>query len=170
MKIIPPSAFVTMTWKNGGGITHEILKEERGGKLLWRLSIAEVASDGPFSLFPSLSRILTVIDGAGLELTAPGRVIKALPLRPVSFSGDWPIASKRIAGNVRDFNVIFDAAAVSASVAVHDGLKAASPTQFILALEDGSANGQSISAHSLVLPDGLVSITGRCLQVIVQER
>jgi environmental stress-induced protein Ves len=66
MKIIPPSAFVTMPWKNGGGITHEILKQEHGGKLLWRLSIAEVASDGPFSLFPGLSRILTVIEGARL--------------------------------------------------------------------------------------------------------
>jgi uncharacterized protein len=172
MRIIPPSEFKAMPWKNGGGITHEILKEERDGKLLWRLSIAEVASDGPFSLFPGLSRILTVIEGEGLELTAPDRVLHALPLHPAAFPGDLAITSKRIDGDVRDFNVIFDDNIVAADVTVHDGLKITtsnSVTRFMLALENGTANGQRISAQSLVVPDKPTEITGRCLQVIFRK-
>jgi environmental stress-induced protein Ves len=172
MRIIPPSEFKVMPWKNGGGITHEILKEERDGKLLWRLSIAEVASDGPFSLFPGLSRILTVIEGEGLELTAPDRVLYALPLHPVSFPGDLTITSKRIGGDVRDFNVIFDGNIIGADVTVHDRLKITpnnSATRFVLALESGTANGQRISAQSLVVPDNPTEVTGRCLQVIFRK-
>jgi environmental stress-induced protein Ves len=172
MRIIPPSEFKTMPWKNGGGITHEILKEELDGKLLWRLSIAEVASDGPFSLFPGLSRILTVIEGDGLLLQAPDHALRALPFSPMAFSGDLPITSKRIGGDVRDFNVIFDAKIATTDVTIHDGLKVTASNgamRFILALENGTANDRNISAQSLVVPDGPVEIAGRCLQVIFRK-
>lgn len=116
MHIIPPSAFRTQPWKNGGGITHEIAREDRGGTLLWRLSIAEVASDGPFSAFPGLARILTVFEGAGLHLDTPAGRLAALPLVPLPFSGDLPVECRRIAGNVRDFNVIYDPSRIRATV------------------------------------------------------
>ncbi len=179
MRIIPPTEFKTMPWKNGGGITHEILKEEHGGKLLWRLSIAEVASDGPFSLFPGLSRILTIIDGNGLVLQAPDRALSALPFSPVVFSGDLPISSKRIGGNVRDFNVIFDAGAVAADLSVHAGrlplvLNAGESTkQFALVLGEASINGQVAPHLSLVqLGEGRVEVayTGHLLLVSIRKR
>ncbi len=78
MRIILASDFQTQPWKNGGGITHEIARKDDGNGLLWRLSIAEVASDGPFSAFTGLSRILTVIDGAGLWLDTPHGRLDAL--------------------------------------------------------------------------------------------
>lgn len=174
MRIIPPSAFAAMPWKNGGGITREILKEERGGRLLWRLSIAEVASDGPFSLFPGLSRILTVIEGKGLVLTAPNRELRALPLIPLAFSGDWPIVGKRIGGDVRDFNVIFDASAVDAEVTVHNPLRIAGrddAAHFILALGEAEVHGEAIAPHSLVaLEKAEVEIAGSCLLVTLRLR
>ena len=91
MLIKTPDTYTTMPWKNGGGITHEILKREDAGKLQWRLSIAEVASDGPFSIFAGLSRILTVFEGDGLTLHTPTDSLEALPLQPIAFSGDVPI-------------------------------------------------------------------------------
>lgn len=156
MRIIPPAEFKTMPWKNGGGITHEILKEERDGALLWRLSIAEVASDGAFSLFPGLSRILTVIEGEGLVLQAPGRELRALSLVPAAFSGDWPIAGKRIGGDVRDFNVIFDANSVVADLSVCTGglhlvLNAGESTkQFALVLGQAGIDGKVMPPLTLV--------------------
>lgn len=116
MRIFPPDVYVTQPWKNGGGVTHEIAREESDGALLWRLSIAEVASDGPFSSFPGLARILTVIEGAGLHLHTPEGRIDALPLAPVGFCGDTPVDCKRIAGAVHDFNVIYNPARLSARV------------------------------------------------------
>ncbi|MCY1127386.1 HutD family protein [Frigidibacter sp. RF13] len=116
MRLITADQFVTQPWKNGGGVTHEIAREDRDGQLLWRLSIAEVASDGPFSAFPGLTRILTVIAGAGLHLHTPEGCLEALPYTPVRFSGDTAIDSRLIDGPVRDFNLIWDAARLSATV------------------------------------------------------
>ncbi len=95
MDIIRRSQFQTVPWNNGGGITHEVAREDQDGKLLWRLSLAEVGRDGPFSLFPGLARILTVIDGPGMDLISPrGTLVHELPLlRPVYFSGDEELAA-----------------------------------------------------------------------------
>lgn len=118
MRIIPPAAFSRQPWKNGGGITHEITREADAAGLLWRLSIAEVGRDGPFSAFPGLARILTVIEGAGLHLdTAEGR-LDALPFAPLGFGGDLTIHCRLIAGPVRDFNLIHDPARTRARVLV----------------------------------------------------
>lgn len=116
MHLIAPDQFLTQPWKNGGGVTHEIARREEGGHLLWRLSIAEVATDGPFSSFPGLTRILTVIEGAGLYLHTPNIRLDALPLKPVRFAGDMTIDSRLIDGPVRDFNLIWDATRHDASV------------------------------------------------------
>lgn len=109
--------FLTTPWKNGGGITHEIARAGAGPDFLWRLSVAEVAQDGPFSPFPGLSRILTVIAGAGMRLVRPdGSHIAAPPDQPVAFSGDERLTGALIDGPCRDFNLIFDAARVSGAV------------------------------------------------------
>lgn len=110
MQIIRRSKFKTVPWKNGGGITHEVAKAKVKGQLLWRISFAEVASEGPFSLFPGLARILTVIDGEGMDLRdASGAIAHAvLPLKPVHFSGDEPLHGTLRAGQCLDFNLIYD--------------------------------------------------------------
>mgnify|MGYP003460576539 FL=1 len=120
-RVIPPAAFKTAPWRNGGGVTHEIAREDADGTLLWRISIAEVASDGPFSRFEGLTRILTVIEGAGLDLVTPDGVIAARPGVPVRFSGDIPVDCRLVAGAVRDLNVIFDARRIDAEVSVASG-------------------------------------------------
>lgn len=116
-RFIPKDQFVTTPWKNGGGVTHEIATDapEWG----WRLSIAEVARDGPFSRFDGMARILTVIKGAGLELHHAGGVIAARPMTPVAFSGE--IDCRRVAGLVHDFNVIYDPLRFLARVQILQG-------------------------------------------------
>ncbi|MGB3316912.1 MAG: HutD family protein [Albidovulum sp.] len=121
MRIIRPDAFATQQWKNGGGVTHEIARAEDESGLIWRLSMAEVASDGPFSAFPGLERILTVIDGAGLILETDGGPIAARPLDPVRFSGDLTIHGRLIGGKVRDLNLIYDPKRIDGAVRLVDG-------------------------------------------------
>lgn len=110
MDIIRRSQFQTVPWNNGGGITHEVAREDQDGKLLWRLSLAEVGRDGPFSLFPGLARILTVIDGVGMDLVSPrGTLAHELPpLVPVYFSGDEELEGRLRDGPCLDFNLIYD--------------------------------------------------------------
>ncbi|RYB07930.1 HutD family protein [Lichenibacterium ramalinae] len=100
-----------MPWKNGGGETTEILAHPAGAGLDafdWRISMARVAADGPFSAFPGIDRTLTVLDGAGLDLAIGG----AAPVRldpasgPLSFPADSPCHGRLVAGPVTDLNVM----------------------------------------------------------------
>jgi environmental stress-induced protein Ves len=96
-----------MPWKNGGGTTTEIWKAESpAGEMLWRLSIADVASDGPFSEFPGIDRWIMVISGNGMELTIDGMGTKRLDrlYQPLAFSGDATTTCRLLGGPIQDFN------------------------------------------------------------------
>ena len=69
MKHLAAAGYRRMPWKNGQGVTREIAREPAEGEdFLWRLSIAEVAASGDFSLFPGYDRTITLIEGAGMRL------------------------------------------------------------------------------------------------------
>src|SRR2546422_8818735 len=55
-----------MPWKNGLGVTTEILIEPSDatiGNFDWRLSMARIGADGPFASFPNIDRLLLVLEG-----------------------------------------------------------------------------------------------------------
>jgi uncharacterized protein len=106
-RVLRPSDYQRMPWKNGGGTTTEICKEiSRSGEILWRLSIADVASDGPFSEFPGIDRWIMVISGKGMELAIAGLGTERLdrPFEPLFFPGDAKTECRLIDGPIRDFN------------------------------------------------------------------
>lgn len=117
-RIMNANEFQTNPWKNGGGVTHEIARNAVGDAWDWRISIAEVGSDGPFSLFPGMTRILTVIDGMGIDLLSAQGALEARPSRPVQFSGDFDVTAKLVGGPVRNLNLIYDAKAIEPAVEV----------------------------------------------------
>ena len=121
LEILHLSDLPATSWKNGGGVTREITKAEDGQGLIWRISIADVDTDGPFSRFEGLTRILTVIAGVGMDLVCPGGTIKARWGEPVRFSGELPVTGRLTDGPIRDLNLIFDATRVSADVQLLDG-------------------------------------------------
>jgi uncharacterized protein len=108
MRIIRFTDLERTPWKNGGGMTREIAIARAGDALIWRLSIADVGGDGPFSKFEGLSRILTVIEGHGMELIGPSETLQADYAVPVSFSGALDIRSRLKTGPLRDFNLIYN--------------------------------------------------------------
>ena len=76
MRIIRPADLVRMPWKNGGGETTEIAVSPEGSGLDrfdWRVSMARIARNGPFSEFAEVDRTLAVLDGAGVRLAIAGR-------------------------------------------------------------------------------------------------
>jgi uncharacterized protein len=121
MRILKSQNFLRMPWKNGGGMTHEIARLGDGDDFLWRLSIADVAVSGAFSLFPKHQRILTVFEGHGIALRGVDEELLALPLQPQRFSGATQIDGVLVDGPCRDFNVIFDAQQFSCDVEVKTG-------------------------------------------------
>ena len=83
---------------------------------MWRLSIAEVDEDGPFSLFEGMARILTVIEGKGMVLESEDGILDAAYCKPTVFSGETKINSYLNNGPIRDFNVIYDPLQICAEV------------------------------------------------------
>lgn len=113
MKILRRDDYKVMPWKNGGGITTEIAVDPPdggfgGAGFTWRVSIADVATDGPFSKFAGYDRHIMLLDGKGMRLDTDesGPLDLALPYRPVAFSGDWTVTGKLADGPVRDFNLM----------------------------------------------------------------
>lgn len=97
-------------WKNGGGVTREIMAWPPGAgfdDFDWRLSMAEVRADGPFSSFPGVDRILAVLQGS-LRLTIEGRrALNVSPeTAPAAFPGDAAIYAVVEAGPVLDLNLM----------------------------------------------------------------
>lgn len=121
MRIIRQSELVETPWKNGGGITRDIATETHAGTLLWRLSMADVSIDGPFSNFVGLTRVLTVIRGEGLILRGPDGDFRADHAVPVVFDGGAPIVAELTKGPLRDFNLMYDTARCDADADVVRG-------------------------------------------------
>eukprot|EP00727_Mastigamoeba_balamuthi_P005014 m51a1_g14510 hypothetical protein (209) ;mRNA; f:830125-831008 len=112
-----PRDYRDMPWKNGGGVTRELLRLAHpsgdAGRFVARLSVATVASAGPFSAFPGVDRVLMILEGAGVALdfgAAPGvpEVTLDAPLKPVWFPGEAPVQCRLLGGAVRDFNLMTD--------------------------------------------------------------
>lgn len=108
-RILRPDSYQKMPWKNGGGTTTEIWKAVGpDGAVLWRISIADVAADGPFSEFPGIDRWIMMVEGKGMELNVAGLGVKRMekPFEPLAFSGDARTECKLIDGPIRDFNLM----------------------------------------------------------------
>ena len=107
MRVIAPSAYRTMPWKNGGGVTTEICVSPPSGVFDWRVSIATVNADGPFSTFTGYERHIMTLSGEGMMLDIQGRGKFILePLKPFSFSGDARVYGSLLQGTVLDFNLM----------------------------------------------------------------
>ncbi|MFJ4673233.1 HutD/Ves family protein [Kitasatospora purpeofusca] len=97
-------------WRNGGGVTREVAGYPAGSGLddfQWRVSLADVGSAGPFSAFPGVDRVITLVEGPGMALTVDGteHVVDA-PFRPFAFAGDAATDCRLLGGPLVDFNVM----------------------------------------------------------------
>ncbi len=116
-----------MPWRNGGGTTTELVVEPpsasasaSGERFHHRISIADVASDGPFSRFDGYDRFIMLVWGAGMTLDcgAHGRIELRAPFEPRAFSGDWDVVGTLVDGPVRDFNLMVDRTRATATLEV----------------------------------------------------
>lgn len=107
MRVIRPSEYRVMPWKNGGGVTTEIFANPPAGDFDWRVSIAAVNEDGPFSTFIGYERHIMTLAGEGMRLDVEGRGRFDLkPFKPFSFPGDVQVSGSVLNGPVLDFNLI----------------------------------------------------------------
>jgi environmental stress-induced protein Ves len=147
MRLLQASERKASPWKNGGGVTTEIAIHPAGAALDafdWRISLATVAVDGPFSIFPGIERTLTVLSGAGIDLAVEGLADVRLDSAslPYFFPGDAMAGARLVDGPIDDLNVMTRRGRVRHQV---ERLGLAAGTR-----------------QSVRLPSGVVFATGRC--------
>jgi environmental stress-induced protein Ves len=111
MKILRASTHKAMPWKNDGGETAEIAVFPEGASMQdfgWRVSMAKVTENGPFSLFPNIDRTLSILEGHSLTLTINDAEAEVLTKEsdPFAFAADIPVSSTLPDGEIRDLNVM----------------------------------------------------------------
>ncbi|MBA4799511.1 MAG: HutD family protein [Rhizobiales bacterium] len=100
-----------MPWKNGLGITREVISRpasDGSGGFDWRISLATVGASGPFSVFLGIERTIAVLQGDGMQLTVDGRREPSLLMAsaPFAFSGDAEVQADCLGGETLDLNVM----------------------------------------------------------------
>jgi environmental stress-induced protein Ves len=100
-----------MSWKNGKGETVEIAVFPPGASIDdfdWRISMATVAEDGSFSIFPGIDRTLAILDGNGMLLDVAGSspVLLTTASDPLAFPADIPVTARLQDGAITDLNVM----------------------------------------------------------------
>ena len=188
LRHLPAASLLRTRWKNGGGWTTELAIEPAKADLAsdfdWRVSVADIEQDGPFSLFPGVERDLFLLDGAGMLLDVHGAEQRIdRPLQRVHFSGDAPVDCRLIDGPTRDFNVMVRArsivAYIAASAPLHDvAIAGPADSQWLVYVSSGDAiinadsdkiklrNGDGLRLDSLDQPaEFSINSTGRLLVI-----
>lgn len=96
-------------WRNAAGETREICTFPPAKRdFYWRASIASIAANGEFSLFPGMERIVTLLEGGEMLLESADRFNHTLkPLQPFAFAADQVVKAKLTAGQMSmDFNIM----------------------------------------------------------------
>jgi uncharacterized protein len=161
---LTPSDYRLMPWANGRGQTMELWRDDQ-----LRLSIATVAEDGPFSIFPGIARSLTVISGPGFHLAGAGIALHAAPLTPVAFPGDVAVSATDVQAPSDDFNVMTPLATPPPRVWLADGPVPGGGRLFLLAVAAARVNGIALAPRDLVMLTGVATVTGGPVIAVAQD-
>ena len=115
-RVVPANEYRRERWRNGAGWTREIAAQPAGGDWAWRLSIAEIEQDAPFSRFEGIDREIVLISGNGVRLRFDDGSVHALepPHGRLRFSGEANVHGELIDGATQDFNLMWRRSAIDA--------------------------------------------------------
>jgi environmental stress-induced protein Ves len=110
-------------WRNGGGVTREVAISPTGaalGEFDWRVSIAEIALAGPFSIFAGIDRRMVVLQGSLLlQIDAQPALTVSPDSAAIAFPGEVPVFATPLGATVTDLNVMTRRGRCSADLTRH---------------------------------------------------
>ena len=144
-------------WRNGGGVTHELAAGPAREDWAWRISVAEVAADGPFSDFAGVQRWFAVVRGAGVRLAIDGQVHEVVAASaPLEFDGAAQVDSWLLSGPTHDLNLMVQRARATGRMTRLAGTQRFTPAAdgvlAVYALDAGASLQTSADAAPFELP------------------
>jgi environmental stress-induced protein Ves len=107
MNLVRCDAVEPQPWRNGGGLTRELLAWPSRDDWALRISVADIRADGPFSAFPGVDRWFAVLEGHGVCLCLPeGRRSVQTTDAPLAFRGEAAPPCELLDGPTRDLNLM----------------------------------------------------------------
>jgi environmental stress-induced protein Ves len=96
-----------MPWANGRGTSYEIASDRNDAEnWTWRLAMAPVNDDGPFSRIECVNRFLAVVEGNGMLLSVDRKKLQCRPMQVVRFRGDAITDATLTDGPITDINLM----------------------------------------------------------------
>jgi hypothetical protein len=150
-----------MPWANGKGTSYEIASDRNeSDNWSWRVAIAPVKEDGPFSMLPGIDRELVVLEGNGMVLDVDGEGIECLPDRVVRFSGDSMTFARLINGPIADLGLMSVRGSVTSSMTVVAGVGDVIECDVLVATRDAVFKDEDGKSYSLGSRDALLAVKG----------
>lgn len=106
-QLVSLDAIPPQPWRNGRGITRELLALPDAAHWKIRMSVADITAPSNFSRFDGVERWFAVVDGDGVILHTQGReqlLTRADP--PLCFDGASPVHCTLFRDSTRDFNLM----------------------------------------------------------------
>jgi len=118
---LPANEYRRERWRNERGWTREIHRHPEGAAdWAWRVSIAEIDHDAPFSSFPGCDRELVLLSGEGMRLVFDDAEGGTVTLNPphdrLRFAGERALHAELVDGPTHDFNLMWKRDAVQATL------------------------------------------------------
>ena len=106
-QLVSLEARPAQSWRNGGGITRELLAWPQPADWRVRLSVADVQMSGPFSRFDGVERWFVVLEGDGVVLRSDFATHHlTADSEPFRFDGGLTMDCTLVGGPTRDFNLM----------------------------------------------------------------
>jgi len=94
-------------WQNGGGTARDLLMWPSADDWRVRVALAEIEADGPFSSYPKVQRVFTIVGGGAVELSIGGALHHVRPEAKdgLAFDAGAVTTCRRLRGNTSALNL-----------------------------------------------------------------
>ena len=156
-----------MPWANGLGTSYEVASDRNVDDVwTWRVAIAPVVLDGPFSVLPGVDRQLVVINGEGMTLSIDGEIVECPPGRVVRFAGDSVTIASLVDGPVVDLGLMTVRDSVIGSMVVIADAGDVVESDVLVAVGEAAFEDKDGKHYILGSKDALLDVRGHQLALL----
>lgn len=155
--VVRAAALVPVPWANGGGVTRVIADRPQ-----FRLSLATIAGEGPFSIFPGFERHIALVSGK--VAFQPYALVIDATSAPMTFPGADSVHAFPLGGPALALNLMVPTGAPALRLERSEG-GVLTDTIAVFACDAFDIDGTMLAPHDTLFPAGAVHLAGRALVV-----